>query len=301
MSFSFGDNPLFEMPHQGKHQPHIVVVILVLVGIMFVSFVIPAIIAKIAYPDSGGTEALFDSVLFLIIPFLLITLGLWGWLVFYEKRSFRTLGFLSKGGLKKFMTGFGAGFGMLIITIGLMYLAGSIELEDTETRSIGLVATGSIILFLFGYLVQCSTEEIVFRGWLMPVIGVRHSPLLGIIVSTLIFVTFHGSLKPMVIFQLTLFSFFLVMYCLYEGGIWGICGWHTAWNWAQNNFFGVELTGHDSTSGTLFNLKASGPALLSGGGFGPEASIMGTVVLLAGIIVLYVLLKKQAIQYPRAN
>ena len=75
--------------------------------------------------------------------------------------------------------------------------------------------------------------------------------------------------------------------------IWGACGWHTAWNWTMGNLFGLNISGHEPTGGTLFNLKPIGTSLLSGGGYGPEGSLFGTLVFLAAIAVV-VFVKRDA-------
>ena len=61
---------------------------------------------------------------------------------------------------------------------------------------------------------------------------------------------------------------------------------HAAWNFAQGNIYGFNVSGVSSSTGTLMSFTSKGTDILTGGAFGPEASIFATVVLLIGIIVL---------------
>ncbi|WP_373304434.1 hypothetical protein [Streptomyces anandii] len=54
--------------------------------------------------------------------------------------------------------------------------------------------------------------------------------------------------------------------------LWAPIGLHFGWNFAAAGGFGTEVSGNGSTHG-LLDAPTSGPALLSGGEFGPEASL----------------------------
>lgn len=71
---------------------------------------------------------------------------------------------------------------------------------------------------------------------------------------------------------------------LLTGRVWMSIGMHAGWNFALGWVFGSAVSGLDSfASGPLQTHPAEGvAALLSGGGFGPEASIAALVVSLAG-------------------
>jgi membrane protease YdiL (CAAX protease family) len=190
------------------------------------------------------------------------------------------------GWLKKYLLGLLLGFGMLSLTVALMAAAGSVSFDDSTTHQYGIAALGSVALYLLAMMAQGGSEEVLIRGWMLQTIGARYRPVVGVIVANSVFVVFHGSIEPIVVINLVLFSLFTTFYCLKEGSIWGVCGWHAAWNWSQGHFYGLELTGYEQAGGTVVDLKTAGTSVLSGGGFGPEASIMCTIVLVAGIAVI---------------
>ncbi len=75
--------------------------------------------------------------------------------------------------------------------------------------------------------------------------------------------------------------------CLLTGRVWMSIGMHAGWNFALGWLFGSAVSGLDSfVSGPLRMHPAEGvTTLLSGGGFGPEASVAAFVVSLAGSLI----------------
>ena len=65
--------------------------------------------------------------------------------------------------------------------------------------------------------------------------------------------------------------------------LWLPTGLHMAWNWTQSGFWGMGVSGYH-VKWSLFYAEPQGSDLLSGGAFGPEASIIATV-LITGLIV----------------
>jgi len=77
---------------------------------------------------------------------------------------------------------------------------------------------------------------------------------------------------------------------LITGRIWAAIGMHAAWNFTQGWIFGAAVSGiTDIAGGPLALHPALGvPATLSGGGFGPEASLaaLGISLLASGALLL---------------
>ena len=86
--------------------------------------------------------------------------------------------------------------------------------------------------------------------------------------------------------NLILFGVFASVYFLRRGSIWGIGALHSVWNWVQGNFYGISVSGNQVGSSVFATETVSGKELLNGGAFGLEGSIMVTIVLAVGIIVL---------------
>lgn len=58
--------------------------------------------------------------------------------------------------------------------------------------------------------------------------------------------------------------------------LWMPIGLHAAWNFTQGGIFGVPISGHASAG--LIRAELQGPAVLSGSGFGLEASVIAIVI-----------------------
>ena len=62
--------------------------------------------------------------------------------------------------------------------------------------------------------------------------------------------------------------------------LWFPIGLHIAWNFTEGSVFGMQVSGNSTASG-LMRGSLTGSNLLTGGAFGPEASIVAVLVCLA--------------------
>jgi membrane protease YdiL (CAAX protease family) len=288
------DNEVFDLARRGRRLPNILMAILAIFMIIVVSFVPFAVATDVIYGNEDALVEIWGGAFYLIAPFLLSIVSLGLWVRGYERRPFSTVGLEAQSRLKKYLVGLAIGFLMLAATIGMMALAGTVEFDPSADRPIGVGVVVGVMLMLAGFLVQGGAEEILWRGWLVQVLGARYVPWIGLLASSLLFAGLHGSTSIVANLNLVLFAAFLAFYYLYEGSIWGAMGWHATWNWAQASFFGITLSGAFETEHSLMNLRPTGSPLLSGGDFGPEASLFCTAVFLMGLVILALLSKRSA-------
>jgi membrane protease YdiL (CAAX protease family) len=92
------------------------------------------------------------------------------------------------------------------------------------------------------------------------------------------------------------------MYCLVTalvvrrtGNLWMPLGIHAAWNWGELYFYGVPDSGYPA-NGHLLTAGFHGNPLLTGGGFGPEASIFTLLLLAIWGVIFSVWLR--GVRYP---
>ncbi len=72
---------------------------------------------------------------------------------------------------------------------------------------------------------------------------------------------------------------------LFTRRLWMAIGLHAGWNFTEGGLFGASVSG--GAAHGLLRSRFSGAPLLSGGAFGPEASIVAVLVCLtAGILLL---------------
>jgi hypothetical protein len=209
---------------------------------------------------------------------------------FIEKRPLSSMGIRRGKIIPHYLTGLVVGALMMSVIV----LAGTI----TGVFSLTLIDdfnTGVILLYLAGFLVQGMSEEFIFRGYLMNTIGGTHSPVLGIIISSVGFSLAHllnEGISVLALINLALFGAFAGIYIICFNDIWGACAIHSIWNFTQGNIYGISVSGTGETDSILRTTAISNSAFLTGGGFGIEGSIFTTVVLVVGIVL--VLLKIRA-------
>jgi len=237
--------------------------------------------------DQSLYNSAYGLTAILVLGFgpIFILVGVWVWL--FERRRFWTLGLERRGWLPKYLRGGWWGLVMISTSIGLPALLGYVKFDWGDERLGFMLGSASVVLV--GWIVQGAAEEILFRGFIFQITGVRFGMGVGIVVSSLLFTLLHvfnPNIGPVSLVNLALFGVFAVLYALNEGSLWGIFAIHSIWNWAQASLFGVQVSGIQIKLESLLTMKEAGPAWLTGGAFGPEGGVAVTVVLLAGILLL---------------
>lgn len=220
------------------------------------------------------------------------------WVVWFERRTLAHVG-LNGGVAARFGRGFAMGLVYLGVTVGAIWGLGAYQVEASgiTAGAVGPAVLVPLVVLLLGFIVQGSTEEIIFRGWLMGLIASRHGLVLAVIVNSLLFGLVHaGNIAPsrelvLSLVNIALFGVFISLYAAREGSIWGVCGWHAAWNWFLGTGFGLEVSGAPiAVTPLVVDLRATDAAewWLTGGAFGPEGSVVTTAVLLISTVALMV-------------
>jgi hypothetical protein len=62
--------------------------------------------------------------------------------------------------------------------------------------------------------------------------------------------------------------------------IWFVGAFHSAWNFAQGNVFGISVSGHEPSPGIFVVQLPESSSILSGGAYGIEANIFTTILVL---------------------
>jgi len=236
----------------------------------------------------------FAMGLILLLSFIVPLLFCFLWVKAGEERKLSSLGLGKDKAFIKFILGFGLGIILFSAVTMLMYVFKIITLE--QGVKMGVKSLPAILILLPAWILQSSTEEILTRGWLMHVVGAKHKPIIGLVVSSVIFGLIHAAnpgIGVIAILNIVLVGFMFGLYVIYTGDLWGACGIHAAWNFAQGNVFGFKVSGMDINEYSLIKFSSSGSNLLTGGEFGPEASIFATVVIGIAMVIMIIKIKKK--------
>ena len=190
--------------------------------------------------------------------------------------------------------GFLFGFLMMTGTISIMVLTGQISFSGFNLSVSGI---GAFIFNLFMWFPQGASEELMFRGYMIPAFNKRYKVAVGVIVSSIVFSAFHSlnpGFTPLASVNLVLIAVLFALVYLYTGDIWMTSAMHTAWNLTQGNIYGLQVSGNEA-SNTVFKILYSPNAssLITGGAFGPEGGLATTAITCICMVIVIVLLARK--------
>jgi uncharacterized protein len=124
------------------------------------------------------------------------------------------------------------------------------------------------------------TEELIFRGILFRIVEERAGTWIALALTGVLFglshlFNPHASLWGAIAIAIEAGAMLAAAYAATRT-LWVPIGLHFGWNFAAAGIFGTEVSGNGKPEG-LLNGVTSGPTLLSGGEFGPEASLYSVV------------------------
>ena len=236
------------------------------------------------------------SLLITLFSFVFISLLVFFRVKVIEKRSLSSIGFNKNNWLKKYSLGFLIGLAMMSIIVLILLPFGYITIEKNPIQPVGVSAIASVLVILFGWIIQGATEEIVTRGWLLNILSTKYNIGVGLLISSTLFGLMHltnPNVNYIAVINIILVGLFYGLYVIKTNDLWAVCGMHSAWNFAQGNIFGFEVSGLDVSVGSLIDLNLVGSDFVTGGIFGPEAGITATFILLASIGILLFIDKKR--------
>lgn len=185
-------------------------------------------------------------------------------------------------------------FGMVILNIAFL---GGYHVHGTGSVS---SAVG-----LLGFMAAAAvTEELLFRGVVQRILEERVGTWISLSFTSVIFGAMHllnphASLWGAVVIALTAGTMLGAAY-LATRKLWLPIGIHFGWNFAASGIFSTEVSGNGTPQGIL-DASTSGPVLLSGGDFGPEASLYTLVFALLTTVVLLWIARRRGNLIPRGR
>jgi len=239
---------------------------------------------------SDRTYTMWIGPFFMLIGFGIAWLLLYLWVRLVEWRPFHTIGLgLHRAGVSLLIGVLLALFMTSAVMVGLM-IGGQLQPRIAAPGTTGAVAMAGITFMLVAFTVQASSEEALYRGFLMSVMSYRAGLAAGIGVSTLLFALAHSrnhGFDALAGFNLVLFALFAALLSLRTGSIWAACAWHTVWNWSIANLWGLAISGHPPDGGSIMAWDSKGLNLWTGGDWGPEGGLAATIVLAIGTLALF--------------
>jgi membrane protease YdiL (CAAX protease family) len=219
-----------------------------------------------------------------------------------ERRRLADYGFAAQRSLRNFTAGIFWGVALLSSLVLILWLTGFLVFDARLLFGRSVLSYG--VVWLGGFLLVALAEETFLRGYLQFTLSrglsqiyqrflePSRANILGFwtAATVLSFVFGLGHVANSGESPLGLLSAGLIglVFCLSLWRTGSLCcaiGFHTAWDWAQSFLYGVPDSGL-MVKGHLFATHPAGPAYLSGGPTGPEASVFLLPVIAATVAVV---------------
>lgn len=196
-----------------------------------------------------------------------------------------------------YLSGLVIGFAMLSATVGIMYATGQITFAGFNLNMSGI---GVFLLNLLMWIPQGASEEIMFRGYMIPAFANRYKRVVAVAVSSILFSAFHSLNKgytPLASVNLALIAVLFALIYFLTDDIWMTSAIHTAWNLTQGNIYGLQVSGNNAANSVIMTVYDKNySALITGGDFGPEGGLAVTIVTAVCIIIVSILLARKTIK-----
>ena len=255
-----------------------------------VSMFIALVVAGVMIGMNGGKDIIEDgeqSIKSFLLTYFIIAIFIIGFAVLMRKavdrQSIISLGFRWKNFANQATSGFF--IALLLLSIGSLILVLFKFLFFT-----GAVLNITDMLYsLLLFLIVAFTEEIAFRGYILNNLMQSTSRWIALTISAIAFALFHftnpggDSILPML--NIIVAGYLLGINYIYTKNLWFAIALHFAWNFFQGPILGYEVSGFAATS--LFQQTLKGPALLTGGDFGFEGSLICLILNSIACVLLW--------------
>jgi uncharacterized protein len=189
------------------------------------------------------------------------------------------------GAIRGFVLGVVVGASLFSATALILWLLGAWQFD-------GLNSSTAIPRILAGALVAGFTEEILVRGIFFRIVEETLGSWLALVVSAAIFGLLHAFNPGATVVSTVAIALeaglLLAAAYMYARTLWLVIGLHFAWNFTEGGIFGASVSGGSGAHG-LLNGELHGSDVLTGGSFGPEASVVAVLVCLAAGAIFLVL------------
>lgn len=163
-------------------------------------------------------------------------------------------------------------------------------LPQSDIQVDGLIPAAGlpVALLLVGFLVQGGIEEWIFRGYVYRALKERWRWRGAALVSSIGFGLMHAGNSDATVAAVgntMLAGFLLCLLVERSGSLWSATLAHAAWNFSMACLISLPVSGLQVSH--LLRTAVLGPGMVTGGGFGPEGSLILTALALPLLIFLW--------------
>jgi len=190
--------------------------------------------------------------------------------------------------VREVLYGAALGTALIVLVTGLIAATGGVAFRLDPARSLGALAMGA---WVFTWVVLL--EELLFRGFVFQRLLDGIGPWPALVAMAVLFALAHwgnpgmdGTTRIWATIDTALGAILLGLAYLRTRRLALPIGIHFGWNWAQGALLGFDVSGLDQ-AGWLLPEMLGKPQWLTGGAFGPEASIFAVLVDTAAVVLMW--------------
>jgi uncharacterized protein len=201
----------------------------------------------------------------------------------------------TRGRIVEFAVGLAIGVGLFSAVMAVLWALGIYH--PTSWGTFAGLGSGAVFALCAAVL-----EEIIFRGYLFRLLSLATGTWMSLVVTSVLFGAAHAANHGATLLSSTAIALeagvLLGGAYAITGRLWMPIALHFGWNFAEGTLFGMSVSGGPQTL-ALSRGTLSGPTILTGGAFGPEASIASVSLCLAvGVMLLWRTVRLKRIQRP---
>ncbi len=191
------------------------------------------------------------------------------------------------------------GAAMVVLTAAIIGWKGDLHIEADAHG----LQTGKLLVEVFVVLSTAAmAEEISFRGYPFQRLIEATGPGGAIALMSAMFGALHlanPNSSTLGLLNTMLIGILFSLAYLRARTLWLPWGMHWAWNAVLGAGIGLPVSGFDMSIG--IRSKAAGPVWLTGGGYGPEASVACTVAVVVGLMVVLLAFHRRPESTPEGD
>jgi membrane protease YdiL (CAAX protease family) len=192
----------------------------------------------------------------------------------------------------------GLGIGAVLFSAVILELTAA-----GDYRIVGAGLSGWLVQFDLLLVASAATEELFVRGVVFRLLSEWAGTWIALAVSAAIFGALHAFNHGATWISSTAIALeagvLLAAAYVAAGNLWVPIGLHIAWNFCEGPLYGTTISG-GSVAHTIFRAHLTGPSLLTGGAFGPEAGLPAvlTCLVAAAVLLAYARAKNRIVPCP---
>ncbi|NCQ29787.1 MAG: CPBP family intramembrane metalloprotease, partial [Armatimonadetes bacterium] len=263
-------------------------------GAAAVTVGLAVVVVLLVHTGASAPEALLERYLLVLTCALLVPMAAIG-VVFARRVDGRTMAQFGLGldcaGGRWLATGLAAGLAATAALYGVLVATGAVTVHGLMPTRLLRAEAGpewSLVALLLLFGVQSASEELIVRGYLLQNLVDLWGKPAAVVVSSVLFALLHGAnpgAQPFALLNILLIGLLFALSYLRTGGLWFAIGLHWAWNFGLGALFSLPVSGCTIDGLVLTEARPVLP-WLTGGDFGPEGGLAGTLAIALLTLVL---------------